>query len=94
MQASDAGIPIQAIAIPKVHSGDDIYRISQILQRKIGKEAADKVTFIPLIESARGIMQLREIVESDDRMGAMVVCHLYPPSWFTLTSGCKALSFQ
>jgi len=61
-----------ALIIPKTHSGLEIRRVEKLLVKYEEEfEKEDKIKLIPLIESAKGVLFIHEILSSSDRITAI-----------------------
>ncbi|KAH6575859.1 hypothetical protein BASA60_004798 [Batrachochytrium salamandrivorans] len=63
---------LQAIVIPKVHSAKDIHAISQIIDSTAPVSVGSNVRILASIESALGILNIREIATADPRVDALI----------------------
>lgn len=82
---------VDAIMLPKSESKEDILELEMLMQKeKKGKRIA-KISIIPLIESAKGILNAFEIVTASERViaisfGAVDYMRDFGRSYFTLSS--------
>ena len=55
--------------IPKVHSAEDVVKIHEMIEKHAHREAKDSIKLIASIESAKAIMNLKEVspIRSDAR---------------------------
>ncbi|KAI8388151.1 Pyruvate/Phosphoenolpyruvate kinase-like domain-containing protein, partial [Radiomyces spectabilis] len=63
---------LQAIVIPKVQSAKDIQFVSRMIDAVAVESQRDRIRLIASVESALGIMNLREIATADPRLDAMI----------------------
>ncbi|RHZ70266.1 hypothetical protein Glove_273g7 [Diversispora epigaea] len=63
---------LEGIVIPKVRSAKDIQFVSRMIDSVAPDENRSKIRLIASIESALGIMNLKEIATSDPRLDALV----------------------
>ncbi|ORX56945.1 Phosphoenolpyruvate/pyruvate domain-containing protein [Hesseltinella vesiculosa] len=63
---------LQAIVIPKVQDARDIQFVSKMIDAVAIDSQKERVKLIASIESARGIMNLKEIANADERLDALV----------------------
>ncbi|KAI8068373.1 Pyruvate/Phosphoenolpyruvate kinase-like domain-containing protein [Gongronella butleri] len=63
---------LQAIVIPKVQDARDIQFVSKMIDAVAIDSQRERVKLIASIESARGVMNLKEIATADERLDALV----------------------
>ncbi|KAI8056558.1 Pyruvate/Phosphoenolpyruvate kinase-like domain-containing protein [Syncephalis plumigaleata] len=63
---------LQAIVIPKVHQASDVHFISRMIDSVAPVDRREHIRLIASIESARGIMNIKEIAKSDPRLSALL----------------------
>ncbi|KAL0084888.1 Pyruvate/Phosphoenolpyruvate kinase-like domain-containing protein [Phycomyces blakesleeanus] len=63
---------LQAIVIPKVQSAKDIQFVSRMIDSVAIESQRERIRLIALVESALGIMNIREIATADPRLDALI----------------------
>ncbi|KAI7850368.1 Pyruvate/Phosphoenolpyruvate kinase-like domain-containing protein [Circinella umbellata] len=63
---------LQAIVIPKVQSAKDIHFVSQMIDAVAVESQRERIKLIASVESALGIMNIKEIAQADPRLDALI----------------------
>ncbi|CAO3617485.1 unnamed protein product [Cunninghamella blakesleeana] len=63
---------LQAIVIPKVQSAKDIHFVSRMIDSVAVDSQRERIKLIASVESALGIMNLKEISTADERVDALI----------------------
>ncbi|KAI9499675.1 Pyruvate/Phosphoenolpyruvate kinase-like domain-containing protein [Zychaea mexicana] len=63
---------LQAIVIPKVQSAKDIHFVSQMIDAVAVESQRKRIRLIASVESALGIMNIKEIATADPRLDALI----------------------
>jgi len=63
---------LDGIVIPKVHTADDVKIVHDIIERNANLEGKANIKIIASIESARAIMNLKEIATASPRLDALL----------------------
>ncbi|KAG0165809.1 hypothetical protein DFQ28_003299 [Apophysomyces sp. BC1034] len=63
---------LQAIVIPKVQSAKDIQFVSRMIDSVAVESQRERIRLIASVESALGIMNIKEIATSDPRLDALI----------------------
>lgn len=64
---------LQAVVLPKVHSQEEIRFVSHIIDQVASDSVKKNIKIIASIESAKAIMNLKEIASCDPRLDALIV---------------------
>ena len=72
--AATVGARPNGYVLPKVERADDVRRVGQLLAEAERAQGwpSDSIRLLALIETARGVMELREIAQADGRLDALI----------------------
>jgi len=65
---------LDGIVIPKVYSAEDVQFVHELIEKNAKRENVLNIKIIASIESARAIMNLKEIATASPRVDALLVC--------------------
>ncbi|KAK9900824.1 citrate lyase beta subunit [Cystobasidium minutum MCA 4210] len=63
---------LQGIVIPKVHSPSDVHFVMEMIEQHAHPDTRDSLKLIASIESARAIMNLKEIATASDHLDSLL----------------------
>ena len=62
---------LDAVMLPKSESKDDILKLEELIKNEENKKGLTEIGIIPLVESAKGILNIKQIVSASERVAAV-----------------------
>jgi citrate lyase subunit beta/citryl-CoA lyase len=82
---------VDAVMLPKTESKDDVLKLEELIKNEESKKGLTGIGIIPLVESAKGILNIEQIVSASERViavgfGAADYLRDFGRSYFSLSS--------